>query len=188
MIKPFLAPIWTLVRKDPRDLARENLALRQQLAVYKRLHPRPPLQPTDRLFWIWLSKLWTGWRESLIIVKPQTVIGWHRTGCKLFWTKISQRKSVGRRGVSPELRALISNMAEANLTWGAPRLHGEAAQAGHPRLRTNSLAADAQAHEAAFSELENIPRQPLARAGRNRLLHRCDCHVARAVCAGRTLV
>ena len=57
-----------------RDLALENLALRQQLAIFKRRHPRPSLRPTDRLFWVWLSKIWTGWREALIIVKPETVI------------------------------------------------------------------------------------------------------------------
>jgi len=57
-----------------RDLALENLALRQQLAIFKRRHPRPRLQPTDRLFWVWLSKIWAGWREALITVKPETVI------------------------------------------------------------------------------------------------------------------
>ena len=61
-----------------RDLALENLALRQQLAVFKRRHPRPKLQPADRLFWVWLSKVWVGWRDTLIIVKPETVIAWHR--------------------------------------------------------------------------------------------------------------
>jgi len=51
-----------------RDLALENLALRQQLAIFKRRHPRPRLRPTDRLFWVWLSKIWAGWGEALIIV------------------------------------------------------------------------------------------------------------------------
>jgi hypothetical protein len=62
-------------RRHP-DLALENLALRQQPAIFKRRHPRPSLRPTDRLFWVWLSKIWTGWREALIIVKPETVIAW----------------------------------------------------------------------------------------------------------------
>ena len=61
--------------KDRRDLALENLALRQQLAVLKRTKKRLPIESKDRLFWVWLSRIWTGWRESLIIVKPETVIG-----------------------------------------------------------------------------------------------------------------
>ena len=116
--------------KNRRDLSFEVLALRQQLAIYKRQHPRPRLRHSDRLFWVWLSKLWSGWRQSLIIVKPETVVGWHRTGCTLFWCGISQRKGAGRPAVSPQMRDLIRKMAEANLTWGAPRIHGELLKLG----------------------------------------------------------
>src|SRR5262245_35763960 len=67
--------------KFRREWVLENFALRQQLAIYKkRCHPRPSLQPTDRLFWVWLAKIWTGWRSALLVVKPETVIGWHRKG------------------------------------------------------------------------------------------------------------
>ena len=130
IIKPFVALVWTLLCKDPRDLALENLALRQQLTVYKRLHPRPQLRRRDRLFWVWFSKLWGGWRQALIIVKPDTVIGWHRQGFKFFYTKISQRKSVGWPAVSTEVKSLIKQMAEANPTWGAPQIHGELLKLG----------------------------------------------------------
>ena len=61
--------------KEQRELALENLALRQQLAVLKRSKPRPHLQRKDRFFWIWLSQVWDHWREALIIVKPGTVVG-----------------------------------------------------------------------------------------------------------------
>ena len=87
-----------------RDLALENLALRQQLAIFKRRHPRPSLRPTDRLFWVWLSKIWTGWREVLIIVKPETVIAWHRQAFRFYWRWLSRRKSIGRPTVSAEVR------------------------------------------------------------------------------------
>ena len=63
-----------------RTLVLENLALRQQLAVYKRVQKRPRLRSTDRAFWVWLSKLWNGWKTPLILVKPETVIRWHRRG------------------------------------------------------------------------------------------------------------
>src|SRR5262249_6303694 len=67
-----------------RDMTLEKLALRQQPAIYKRHHPRPRLRPTDRLFWVWLSKIWAGWREALIIVKPDTVTAWHRQAFRFY--------------------------------------------------------------------------------------------------------
>lgn len=132
MIIYFLALLSTLVSlcQDRRNLALEILALRHQLAVYKRHNPRPKIRSTDRLFWVWLSQLWSGWRQSLLIVKPETVIGWHRNGFRFFWTKISQRKRAGRSAVSPQVRALIKQMAEANPRWSAPRIHGELLKLG----------------------------------------------------------
>ena len=64
----------------------EILALRQQIAVLKRKRPRPSLRMADRVFWVILSYLWPGWHHSLVIVRPETVIGWHRKGFRLFWT------------------------------------------------------------------------------------------------------
>src|SRR5215510_4680704 len=87
-----------------RDLALENLALRQQLAIFKLRHPRPRLRPTDRIFWVWLSNIWVGWRETLIIVKPETVIAWHRQTFHFYWRWLSWRKCIGRPRVSAEVR------------------------------------------------------------------------------------
>jgi hypothetical protein len=72
--------------KSQRELALENLALRQQLAILKRTTKRPTLTNADRVFWVALLRLWTGWQSALILVKPETVIGWHRKGFKLYWT------------------------------------------------------------------------------------------------------
>src|SRR5216683_777693 len=83
------------VLKERRDLSLENLALRQQLVVLKRSQTRLKIKQQDRLFWIWLSRNWSGWRATLIIVKPATVIGWHRRGFKLYWTKLSQQRRCG---------------------------------------------------------------------------------------------
>jgi hypothetical protein len=80
-------------------LVLENLALRQQLATYTRTCKRPRLRPADRFFWIWLSKLWRHWSTVLIIVKPQTVIGWHRQGWRLYWRRrrpVSERRRSAR--------------------------------------------------------------------------------------------
>jgi len=72
--------------KPQRELALENLALRQQLAIVQRKTTRPKLSKADRAFWVALCRLWPDWQNALLIVKPQTVIGWHRKGFKLYWT------------------------------------------------------------------------------------------------------
>jgi putative transposase len=74
-----------------RQLALENLALRQQLAVYKRTMPRPNLSGTDRLFWVWLARVWAGWRQPLLIVTPETVLRWRRRRFREHWAKLSGR-------------------------------------------------------------------------------------------------
>jgi transposase InsO family protein len=116
--------------KKTFDIVLENLALRQQLATMKRCAKRPQLRASDRLFWIILSRFWTNWRQVLIVVKPETVVRWHKKGFKLFWKFKSRRKGPGRPPVSPEIRDLILKMANANPLWGAPRIHGELLKLG----------------------------------------------------------
>ena len=110
--------------KLQRELAIENLALRQQLAIVQRKTKRPKLTKADRAFWVALSRLWPDWQSALILVKPQTVIGWHRKGFKLYWTWKSRHRG-GRPPIDAEIRTLIRRMARENPTWGAPRIHGE---------------------------------------------------------------
>ena len=105
--------------KKTFDLALENLALRQQLAIRKRSSKRPQLRPRDRLFWVLLSRFWSGWQDALIVVKPDTVVRWHRKGFRLFWRYKSRRKGPGRPPINPDIRDLILRMAEANPLWGA---------------------------------------------------------------------
>src|SRR5712691_9807095 len=113
-----------------RQLAIENLALRQQLAVYKRRANQPKLRRTDRLFWVWLFRVWAGWRQPLVIVTPDTVLRWQRRRFREHWTKVSGRPTVGRPPVNAEIKALVTQMAAANPLWGAPRIHGELAKLG----------------------------------------------------------
>ncbi|RLB49820.1 MAG: integrase [Deltaproteobacteria bacterium] len=110
--------------KPQRELALENLALRQQLAILHRKTKRPKLTKADRAFWVVLSRLWPDWQSALILVKPETVIRWHRKGFRLYWTWKS-RKRTGRPPIDAEIRTLIRRMARENPTWGAPRVHGE---------------------------------------------------------------
>jgi putative transposase len=108
------------------SLLLENLALRQQLAVLKRRHPRARLSLLDRLFWIAARRFWPGWKERLIIVTPETVTRWHRVGFQMYWRWISRvRKHIGRKRIPRELRNLIFRMVAENPSWGAPRIHGE---------------------------------------------------------------
>jgi hypothetical protein len=101
--------------------------LRHQIAVLKRSGTRRPrLRPWDRLFWIWVSRWWPQWRDSLIIVQPETVLRWRRDGWLALWRYRSRgRWRGGRPRVSREVRHLIVRMARDNSLWGAPRIHGE---------------------------------------------------------------
>ncbi len=109
----------------------EILALRHQLTVLKRSQSRRlRLDSADRLLWVWLSRVGSGWRSALVIVKPETVISWHRRGFCLYWTWKSRRGKPGRPGVSREVRNLIRKMSLANPLWGAPRIHGELLKLG----------------------------------------------------------
>ncbi len=116
--------------KDRADLAAENLALRHQLSCLRHPKTRPKLQPLDRFFWALLNRFWPRWRELLVIVKPATVILWHRMGFRLFWRWRSRHRGGGRPKVSAEIRELIVEMATTNVGWGAPRIHGELSKLG----------------------------------------------------------
>jgi putative transposase len=109
-----------------RVLLLENLALRQQLAALKRRHPKPRLSAFDKFFWVLARRFWSGWKQTLIMVDPETVVRWHRSGFTLCWRVISRaRRVAGRRRISKEVRDLIFRMVTENPTWGAPRIHGD---------------------------------------------------------------
>jgi len=125
-----LAALRSIVRSRA-ELQLENLALRQQINVLRRsIKKRPKLTSGDRLFWVSLSRLWRDWPSTLVIVKPETVLAWHRKGFRLFWTWKVRRGQPGRPGIPPETRDLIHRMCRENPTWGAPRIHGEMLKLG----------------------------------------------------------
>jgi putative transposase len=122
-----ISALFWLIRSliAPRKaLAVENLALRQQLAVLNRKVHRPQLHRRDRFFWVILSQLWKNWRQVLIIVKPETVIKWHRQGFKLYW-RWKSKAPVGRPKIDKEIRELIKRMSLENPLWGTPRIQSE---------------------------------------------------------------
>src|SRR6266704_5811806 len=90
-----------------RHVALENLALRHQLAVYKKTVTRPKVRRSDRLFWVALSRVWAGWRQALVIVSPTTVLLWQRRRFREYWSKLSGRSTGGRPAVHAEIKTLI---------------------------------------------------------------------------------
>ena len=122
----FLAYLRAFLRTR-HDLGLEILALRQQVAVLKRRHPRPRLNNLDRWFWLVLRRLWSRWAEVLILVKPETVVDWHRAGFQLYWRL---RSRGGGRKIGGDVFEIVRRLACENPSWGAPRIHGELLKLG----------------------------------------------------------
>ena len=115
---------------EPRtrtSLLIESIALRHQIAVLERSRTRRAcFRLWDRLFWVLFSLWWPQWRDSLVIVPPETVLRWRREGWSAFWRyRARGRWRGGRPRISSEVRHLILRMARENFLWGAPRIHGE---------------------------------------------------------------
>jgi putative transposase len=100
----------------------EILALRQQLAILNRTAKRPSLGVQDRLFWIAISRFWRDWRSAMLIVKPETVIKWHRQGFRLYWLWKSKSGRPGRPRIDTEIRELIRRISRENPLWGTPHI------------------------------------------------------------------
>jgi len=127
----YLAYAFTAIFKSKSRLVAENLCLRQQLVVLKRRQARPWLRDADRRFWGLTCRWFSEWSDSLIVVKPDTVIRWHRKGWKAYWRwRSSRSKRSGRNRIGPELRALIRRMARENPLWGQRRIQAELARLG----------------------------------------------------------
>lgn len=117
-----------LVRASLRSrghLVLENLALRQQLNVARRSVKRPRLTDADRIFWIGMVEVFPGWREALCLVKPDTVLRWHRKGWRTYWRWKSKARRRGRPAIGWKLVRLIHRMSMENPTWGAPHIRNE---------------------------------------------------------------
>ncbi|MCP4976084.1 MAG: integrase, partial [Maribacter sp.] len=106
------------------NLTVNNLALHQQLIVLNRSIKRPQIKTKDRLFWIILYLFWNNWQESLIVLKPETVVGWHKKGFRLFWEWKGRSKSTGPPRINQEMTGVISSVTVAKPLWGGPRIHG----------------------------------------------------------------
>ncbi len=125
--------LWIFVRAffaRRANLTMENLALRQQLAIFNRKAARPRLRNRDRLIWVAISKLWPHWRSALLIVQPETIVKWHLQGFRLYWKWKSHHKG-GRSRIDREVRDLIRRLSTENRNWGVPRVKAELALLGY---------------------------------------------------------
>jgi hypothetical protein len=121
---------FTAFLRSRNSLGLEIVALRQQVNVLKRKHPRSRLRVWDHVFWVFLRRVWSRWAKVLVVVKPETVVRWHRAGFRLYWRRLSRRRELGRPRIGSEIRQLIERMASENPLWGAPRIHGELVRLG----------------------------------------------------------
>lgn len=134
-------------------LLAENLALRQQLLILQRSVRQPRLRNYNRIFWAGLSRLWSNWPSALLVVKPETVLRWHRQGFRLFWHWKSKNRT-GRPKSKAEVRDLIRRLSVENPTWGAPRIRSAL------RLLGYALSAQTKDQSDLVAETPHSPRRP----------------------------
>ena len=125
--------LWSLLIglfRSRASLEAENLVLRQQIIVLRRIAPkRLCFSVLDRLIFVSVDRLFPDVRSALAVVRPETVIRWHRAGFRAYW-RWRSRPRRGRPTVPVEIRQLIREMSLANPLWGAPRIHGELLKLG----------------------------------------------------------
>ena len=121
-------PLLVLLQANILEL--ELIGLRHQVSILRRQQPgRIRLFSTDRLLWLWLFRVWPQVLNAMVLVKPATVVQWHRKGFRIYWRWRS--RTPGRPKMSTKIRDLIRQMSLANPLWGAPRIHGELLKPGH---------------------------------------------------------
>ena len=124
-----LLPTLTALFRERRDLVVENLLLRHQLQIALRSRPRPPLKSKDRFFWLVVRRLYPAWKQHLVLIRPETILRWHRRGWRLYW-RWRCGTHLGRPRLSLEIRELIATIASQNPLWGTERIRGELLKLG----------------------------------------------------------
>jgi transposase InsO family protein len=122
--------------KSRRRLEAENLFLRHQLNIaLRRAPPRLRLRGSDRALLVWITRIWPNLLDLSRVVKPETILRWHRAGFRAFW-RWKSGKRIGRPKIDRALRDLIRRMSEENRLWGASRIHGELLMLGFEVARS----------------------------------------------------
>ena len=152
--------------KSQRNLAIENMALRQQVAMLRRSVKRPRPSMADKLFWILLARYKPNWRSALHALHPDTVVRWHREGFRRYWRWKSRGPKPGRPPIDVALRQLIREMQATNVGWGAPRIHGELLKLG------------IAVSEATVSKYMLRPSKPTSQSWKTFLSNHAECMAA----------
>jgi hypothetical protein len=149
--------------KSRAKLEAENLVLRQQINVLRRRMPKHPhLSNTDRFLFVWLYRLFPSILGAIAIVRPETIIRWHRAGFRAYW-RWRSRNPVGRPKVPAELRVLIGEMSRANALWGVPRIHGELLKLGFEVAPVDCRPLYVPPLAATISGLADVSQEPCRR-------------------------
>src|SRR5215472_17813822 len=172
-----------LLGSGHQGVAVENLALRLQLAAFRRKRKRPALTQLDRLFWAALSQVWSGWRSALVFVQPDTVVRWQRERFRRFWARLSHPKSGhrGRPGIAAEIRQLVLRMAVCQSALASTENPRRTEDARHHHLRTNRFTDSAVCSTTAFPNLEDVPAKSSRSDRSSRFLHCSDDPAASAI-------
>ena len=172
---PVIVRNWLRTRAQ---LQLEILALRHRLAVLQRQqNRRPRFTSFDRIFWVWLYRLWPGCLDALAIMKPETVVRWHRKGFRKYWPWKSRVRGPGRPTVSLEIRSLVRRMSRENPLPGCapdPRRVAQARDRDFPGI---GVQVHGPAPEATLSNVANVSEEPRRMLGVRRLFHRPDGYV-----------
>jgi putative transposase len=147
------------LRQSRGELIAENAFLRQPVIVLKRQTRRPRLRARDRALLVLVASTVRGWKDALLLVKPETLLKWHRAGFRLFWRQKSRGKPRTPR-LSPEVIALIKDMAVNNRLWGTKRIRGELLKLG---IRVNKRTIRRYMTQAQGSDLGNLSGQSCQR-------------------------
>src|SRR5882762_4561903 len=181
---PLLSALISLLSFRPRSrssLELELIALRHQVAVLRRQRPgRPKLFCADRLLWVWLYRIWPQALHAMVLVKPATVIQWHRKGFRLYWRWRSQSGYPGRPKTCTEVRNLIGQMSIANPLGCAPNPR-RTAQARHRGQPSDRRQIHVVATQGPLPDLAQLPAQPHERHRCCRYVRRCDRDVSPAL-------
>ena len=130
IIVPILHGLFSSFRTR-MELQLEVAALRHQVEVLRRdQRSRVRLTRLDRALWVLLYRLWSRCLDAVVIVKPETVVRWHRLGFRAFWSWKSRPRGPGRPSVPSDIKNLIKRISRDNVLWGAPRIHGELLKLG----------------------------------------------------------
>ena len=147
-----------LILGGHKQVALENIALRQQLGIFQRSVRRPKIRPLDRLFWVCLRKVWKEWKSALEFVQPETVVDWQGRRFKRYWSRLSRHKNPGRPRTGANIRKLVKTMGGSQCGLGCTAHPWRTAEAGNRGFRAYGFPAYAETEHHPVPNVANVSR------------------------------